>query len=115
YRAEYQRWTEKIQHVDPSDLASHQLMADPDQARVRVYAHPFHPEVPVRAAAGPDDPRLGTRTSTGGPGMPSGRPTSPTHPPPQPGAEGLPDGAGLPPAGSPRPGDQRLVPDPGQG
>jgi Orn/Lys/Arg decarboxylase-like protein len=115
YRAEYQRWTEKIQHVDPSDLASHQLMADPDQARVRVYAHPVHPQVPVRAAAGPDDPRLGPGLRPAGPGCLPGGLAHPHIHLPQPGAEGLPDGAGLPPAGSPRPGDQRLVPDPGQG
>jgi arginine decarboxylase len=43
YRAEYMRWREDIEDVARSDWASHRLMADPDLARVRVYAtHSTH-------------------------------------------------------------------------
>ena len=38
YRAEYERWQERMGEVDPADRARYPLMADPDRARVRVYA-----------------------------------------------------------------------------
>jgi arginine decarboxylase len=38
YRAEYDRWATAMRDVDPADRANRTLMADPDRARVRVYA-----------------------------------------------------------------------------
>ncbi|MGK5682339.1 aminotransferase class I/II-fold pyridoxal phosphate-dependent enzyme [Actinoplanes sp. URMC 104] len=38
YREEYERWRASMDGIDPAELSAHPLMADPDLARVRVYA-----------------------------------------------------------------------------